>query len=84
MRPWRLQPPRFQTTSTINSIPTDLVEKWARLRFSDTVEVWNVDELVVEAEAGVGGQVLALVQNVRQVSETTIPKKRNNPFRAQR
>ena len=57
---------------------TNLIEKWARLRFADPVEVWHVDELVVEAETRVGGQVLALVEDVRQVTETPIPVKESS------
>jgi hypothetical protein len=50
------------------------------LRFSDPVEVRDVDQLIVEAESGVGVQVLALVQHVGQVAEAPVSGTRDCCF----
>ena len=42
------------------------------MRFSDPVEIRDVDQLIVKAESGVGVQVLALVQHMGQVAEATV------------
>ena len=57
-----------------------LVEERTGLRLSHPVEVWDVDQLVVEAQAGIGVQVLALVQYVGQVAQAPISRIKDTDY----
>ena len=57
-----------------------LVEEGTWLRLSHPVEVRDVDQLVVEAQAGVGVQVFALVQYVRQVTQAPISMDKDTEY----
>ena len=57
-----------------------LVEEGTWLRLSHPVEVRDVDQLVVEAQAGVGVQVFTLVQYVRQVTQAPISMDKDTEY----
>jgi hypothetical protein len=52
-----------------------LVEERTWLRLSNSVEIWDIDELIVKTKSGIGIQVLTLAQHVSQVAKATISKK---------
>ena len=49
-----------------------LVEERTWLRLPNSVEIGDIDELIVKAKPGVGIQVFTLAQDVSQVTKTTI------------
>jgi len=55
--------------NNVLSLSEVLVEERTGLTLSNTIEVGNVDQLVVETEAGVGDLVVGVVEDVREVPE---------------